>query len=519
MERLGKSRLQTGHTQRRRRGIALVLILGMLAITMAVSYALMRSQTQTTLLQNNAQTNQLARSAAEAGLLRALRMMHFDSWTGVGTTLSGNFDGQSSYVVSYSAGDASLTSGSPNYAEYPFRVTVTSTGTARNAGDSTLPTNYTMTAVVKLARQALNTTATPSRWSTMNGYTCYQWNSDSSARDVDVDVPIQIEGNTCILGRLKFAKGSMQDALPRERYLKDLKLMKDETGRDYRPFTGIVTLGTDRQESSTASELTSWLGLTVTDAAPVNSHPVNYVNAPATYRLFPGGPAYTVGGLSGSLAGQTIAPNVLTNPLAIYKASGNIKIKDGTRITGVLFLDGASDDVRIEGIGNEIQGVDLLIDGHSQVYQLPAAMVRDDLVFQGGAAANVRGLIMVWDVFRLNEGSQADTFNIQGRLFANYLKLFYRTEWKNMSDWTLALSDFELQYIVDAVLGTYISGIKYFPDWLDQSSYDLNAPPKITLKPPAGISYHWPDWSQPIYTKASGESGLRWNIVSWRDGP
>ena len=501
---------------KRRRGIALVLILGMLAITIAVSYSLMRLQTQTILLQNNAQTNELARRAAEAGLVQAIRKMHFDAWSGVGTTLTGNFDSQSSYSVSYTAGDASLTSGSPDYAEYPYRVTVTSTGTALNNGDSALPTSYTMTAVLRLVRQSLNSTATPSRWSTLNGYTCYQWNSDSSAHDVDLELPFQIEGNSCFLGKLRLAKDCIDDSSARQRYLQDLKLMKDETARDYRPFTGTVALGMGRQDSGTSGELTGWLGLTVNTAAPVNSNPVNYVNAPATYRLYPGGPVYSVGSLSGSQIGQTIAPNVLTNPLGIYKATGAVKIRNGTKLTGVLFHDSTTDDIQLEGTGNEIHGVNLLIDGQSQTYQLPAAMVRNDLQFDDGAGATVRGLVMVWDEFRVREGSQANVFNLQGRLFANYLDFDARTQWNDVGSWTIAHLEFQLQYIT--VLGIYVSGVKYFPDWLDQSSYNLDAPPKITLKPPSGISYHWPDWTQPIYTKGSGESGLRWNIVSWRDG-
>ena len=53
---------------------------------------------------------------------------------------------------------------------------------------------------------------------------------------------------------------------------------------------------------------------------------------------------------------------------------------------------------------------------------------------------------------------------------------------------------------------------------MDLSTFDLQAQPRITFQPPSNISYHWPDWSQPIYTKAAGDAYLRWNIVSWKDG-
>ena len=81
--------------------MALILILGMLAITIAVSYSLMRSQVQTTLLQTNAQTNSLARQAAAAGLNQAIRKMSYDGWAGVGVTLTGTVDSQSSYSVTH----------------------------------------------------------------------------------------------------------------------------------------------------------------------------------------------------------------------------------------------------------------------------------------------------------------------------------------------------------------------------------------------------------------------------------
>ncbi|MFN0021546.1 MAG: hypothetical protein ACKVP0_25115 [Pirellulaceae bacterium] len=506
----------------RRRGVALIVVLGMLAITIAVSYAMMRSQVQTTLLQTNAQTNGLARQAAEAGLIRAIRKMSVDGgWRGVGTTLAGDVDSQSSYSVTFTAGDASLSPADPSYSEYPFRVTVVSTGTALNSGDSTLPTTYTMTAVLQLVRRALNTDATPSRWNTMNGYTCYQWNASPLAYNENVDAPIQFQGNVCFLGTLQFQQLSIDPGHlgddQRTEYIKDLKNKRNSTGVDYRHFTGNVTLGSGlfRQNSSTANELTSWLGVTVDYASPPGTNPMSYSNAPTTYQLYAGGPVYTVGNLTTTYGstptGQIIGANTTTNPLGLYKTGGTVSLKTGTKFTGVLFSDGASDEMQLDGTGVEINGLNLpALSGSSTVYQLPAAMTNNDFVIKDNSNSLVRGLIIAWSDLVLESGSQATTFNVQGRVFTNDLDFSARTEWTALphGNWNSQYGAFDSQ-----------STVPYFPDWMDQSTYDLQAPPKIVFQPPTSVTYHWPNWSQPIYTIAAGDAGLRWNIVSWKDGP
>lgn len=499
----------------RRRGIALILVLGMIAMTVAVSYAMMRAQVQTTLLQNNSQNTMLARQAAEAGLIRAIRKMSYDGeWGGVGTTMAGSVDSQSSYMVTYTAGDASLTPGDPNYGQFPYRVTVVSTGTALNSGDSTIPATYVMSAVLQLVPRAFNTSATPARWASLNSYTCYQWNSASGSKDVDLDLPIQIQGNAYLEGKLKFAQKYGWNSTTRQRYMTDLKLMKDETSVDYRPFTGNVVLGSGRQDTSTATELTNWLGLTVTTATPVGGDPWAYVNAPTTYRLYEGGPVYTVGNVANtygtSLAGQTIGPNVLSNPLGVFVAGNDLDFWNGNSFTGILFMDNTK-KVTFRGTGTQFNGVSLALDGISSTYQMPALMESSDLVIDDGSITTVNGLVICWDKFELKDGSQNTIFNVQGRLFVDEFKLGKRNEWNGVSSgaWSTQYTLFNTQ---NPTL------VRYLPTWMDQSLYNLKMQPKIVFQPPANINYHWPDWTQPIYTKAAGDVGLRWNIVSWRDG-
>jgi len=489
----------------------------MLAITVAVSYSLMRSQVQATLLQNNTQTNNLARQAAEAGLNRAIRKLTTDSWGGVGTTLTGNLDSQSSYSVAYTAGDASLASSDPNYSEYPFRVTITSTGTAWSNGDNTLPTTYTMTAVMQLVRRALNTSATPSLWNTMNGFTCYQWNSSGTVWNVNIDVPIQFQGDTCFMGKVLFQKLSIdasdESSGSRSDYLDHLKTKFGATGVDYRHFTGNVSLVAARQDGGTSSDIQK-IGVNVVSTTALASLPVSYTNAPSTYQLYAGGPAYTIPNLLGAYGSTPTAPtigaDVTTNPLGIYKAGGTINLKTATRFTGVLFSDGSSDELRVDGTGVEINGLNLpMLSGSSTIYQLPASMIKNNLVIKNNSNSVVKGLVMNWTNFVVDAGTQNTTFNLQGRLFTEDLDIAARTEWTAVANvgWTLQRTLFKLQ-----------SSVPYYPDWMDLSVFDLQPQPRIKFQPPSGVTYHWPDWSQPIYAKGAGDTYLKWNLVSWKDG-
>lgn len=509
------SRRKQRAISRRRRGIALILVLGMIAMTLSVSYAMMRAQVQTTLLQNNSQNTMLARQAAEAGLIRAIRKMSYDgAWGGVGTTMAGTVDSQSSYVVTYTAGDASLAPGDPNYGQYPYRVTVVSTGTALNSGDSTIPATYVMSAVLQLVPRAFNTSATPARWADLNSYTCYQWNSTSGSKDVDLDLPIQIQGNAYLEGKLKFCQNYPGNSTIRQRFLTDLKLLRDDTSGvfDFRPFTGNVVLGSGRQDGSTATELTNWLGTTVTTATPVGGNPWAYVNAPTSYQLYAGGPTYSVGNIATTygtnLTGQNIAPNVVTNPLGIFVGGNDLKFYAGTSFTGILFMDN-NKDLTFQGTGTQLNGVNLALDGTSSVYQIPALMESDQLIVEDGTGTTVNGLMICWQKFVLKSGTQDTVFNVQGRLFADEFKLGKRDEWDGISggNWSLQYSLFNVFYPLQ----------KYFPVWMKLSSYNLTYP-KIVFQPPTNTNYHWPDWTQPIYTKAAGDVGLCWNIVSWKDG-
>src|SRR5690349_929697 len=92
----------------RPRGIAVVMILGLLAITIAVSYATLRGQGTTTQLARNNSRSLDARAASRSGIAAALRKISENAWGGVSVTLQSNVTPNSWYVVTFTTGDAKL---------------------------------------------------------------------------------------------------------------------------------------------------------------------------------------------------------------------------------------------------------------------------------------------------------------------------------------------------------------------------------------------------------------------------
>src|SRR2546430_9067956 len=119
------------HRLYRPRGIAVVMVLGLLAITIAISYATLRGQGTTTQLARNNSRSLEARAAARSGIAAALRKISENAWGGVGSTLNSGVTANSSYFVTFTTGDEKLLPGStdPPYSEWPYRLTIDSTGT------------------------------------------------------------------------------------------------------------------------------------------------------------------------------------------------------------------------------------------------------------------------------------------------------------------------------------------------------------------------------------------------------
>jgi hypothetical protein len=494
-----------------RRGVAVVVVLGLLAITLALAYAMLRTQGTANLIARNSSRQLDARLAAEAGLSAALRKMHEDGWAGVSSILAATVDANSSYTVSYATGDATLSATSADYAEYPFRVTITSTGTAIDPLQPTLQVTYQLQAVVQLVRRAL-TNSNPTGWTNYLQPTVYQW----SASDAHLGFPIRIDGTTTFLGRLRLSTNYPGTVSTRDVYLQGLNALRNSTGVDERPLGGNVTLGVTSQLADVVNSLMNPLGLTVNASSASTAAPVTRPGSVTSYTLYPGGKSYSIPSLTATygstVSNVTLAADPLGNPLGVFRSEGQLTLGNNVSLNGVLLAGDASADVRIAGTAVNLSGRNLpQLAGVSTNYQLPAVLSGDDLRLVGAASASISGLTIVWDEFELGYGSQEQSLNFKGRLLAAKFLGNGRQEW-DLQDvvWDAERSAFLGQYRDPPIATT----VTTFPEWMKQRyNFNYHTPLlKLSLNTD-GVTYRWHDWSQSVYTKGATDAGLKWNLI------
>ncbi|QDU30934.1 hypothetical protein ETAA8_60870 [Anatilimnocola aggregata] len=495
----------------RRAGIAVIVVLGLLTVTLALSYALLRTQATASLIARNGTRQLDARLAAEAGLATALRKMHEDAWPGVTSQLSANVDANTSYLVEYATGDPELTSTDSQYAEYPFRVTITSTGTATDPQQPTLQTTYRLQAVVQLVRRALRN-SNPSSWNSYLSPTVYQW----STSDAHLNFPMRIEGTTTFLGRLRLCTNYPATLATRDRYLSDLNQLRLTTGADNRPLGGNVTLGTTSQLADVVNSVTSSLGLGVTNSSASTAAPLTRPGTVSSYQLYPGGKNYTITSLNATYGSSpsnlTLSADPVTNPLGVFRSEGQLTLGSNVSLTGTLLAGDSSAEVRISGSNVNLVGRNLPgLEGNSTNYQLPTILAGDDLHLLGTSSATIRGLAIVWDDFELTYAGEDQTLDFTGRLLTNKFLGRGRDNW-DLSDtwWDIERLSFQFQYREPPLASTVTS----FPEWMRlRYGFDYRSP-KLRLRPNTdGVQYRWQDWSQSIYVKAAGDTGLKWNLI------
>ena len=183
------------------RGMTVILVLAMLSITLALSYAMLRTQATNEQVQRNSSERGSARQAAQAGMSIALRKMHEANWGGVGVTLSGELGDGLSYRATYTTGDASLTASSPDYWLYPYRVTVTAVGTATDPGSPGIEATHTIRTVVQLVPRKL--ADEPANWTALQPYTVCQWGT-GLGREFNLDFPSRIEGPVSLQNEIRY---------------------------------------------------------------------------------------------------------------------------------------------------------------------------------------------------------------------------------------------------------------------------------------------------------------------------
>ena len=103
-----------------------------------------------------------------AGISIALRKMNEPDWPGVGTSEKGQLSGEQGYTYTYTSGDAQLTASDDDYDDYPFRVTIESTGFSPASASAENRSQFTMRAVVQLVPRRVNSLSEPANWAELN---------------------------------------------------------------------------------------------------------------------------------------------------------------------------------------------------------------------------------------------------------------------------------------------------------------------------------------------------------------
>jgi hypothetical protein len=506
----------TSRTQRRRRGMALLMVLLLLSLTLGLSYAAMRSQSTAGMIQRNSDRRAAARQAAITGLSMALKKMHRNDWSGVDTSLSGTLSSTDTFLVTYTSGDTQLPSSD---SDQPYRVTLLSSGYSADPVQVQSIAMYRVRSVVRLIPRKL--ADEPPDWKTMvgdpgnasnPGYTVYQWTSGTFTWDP----PARIEGPVRMQATFFPAWFySWLGLSARTQFLSDLNAMRLAGRGDYRPFNAQISLRNASQAWDTLTVLNSYLGVSTVDMADKTVTGMTFPSALSTYRLYPGGKAYTIPQLPRTLQAANKGPDVTTNPAGLFCCIGALDVYDDTTISGTVFTTaGSGGRLTVSGKRVHFNAVSLPpLQGTTAPVQLPAAVVADDFRVSAGADLTMTGLVAAYYGFEVVSDNQAGISLLhQGRLIAQDLRFDPRNDWNSKSSgwWNWQYNSWYDQRNDN-------NGYRYFPEYL-QKTQGLNPSPQLNIKPEVTpVRYHWHNPQNTIYVTDPSDGGLRWDLLSWME--
>ncbi|MCE9555009.1 MAG: LamG domain-containing protein, partial [Planctomycetes bacterium] len=325
-------------------------------------------------------------------------------------------------------------------------------------------------------------------------------------------------GNVSTSSQARVYIGDSPPGSARSRYLRDLEAKRAAGGIDMRPLSGPVGLPTGRISAVNRSLLEQDLKLTTTSVSATDSGPLTMPGPVSTYQLYAGGKSYAVPVVVSALSSVTLKSDPISNPLGVFYASGAVSLYDNVTINGTLIVDNGStaSKLQIYGRNVQLQGANLpSIDGSTQALQLPAAIVRDDMNVASGAGATITGLVAVGARYYVQQsGTSGTSLTHTGKLFCRKLALEGRNEWvQSESWWQDRLSEFLNQWLT---AGTTPN--PYFPEYL-RSRNLAPEPPTVIKSASTPVTYHWHNWSNPLFVPHPNDTGLRWNLIQWLENP
>jgi hypothetical protein len=312
--------------------------------------------------------------------------------------------------------------------------------------------------------------------------------------------------------------GDPETLSPRSLYLTDLERMHAAGQADHRPFTGPLQMPFSRTWDRMRWHVEQNLAVTTqdvpaTDTAPL-SHPGDEV---LSYRLYQGGKVYSAETLDWELAETELGPDPETNPLGIFFRDGALTIGDNVSIRGTVITHGGiyGPDLYVRGENVHFSAMDLpSLQGEEQPVQMPAAIVKDDfIILDQTRDASLQGLAVVFDRFEVDGDTYQPELAVDGNLIVRRLRLYPPDAWIHSWDWWYyRVADFHAQ-------ARWPDPSAFFPSWLEEDR-QLDSTPTCVFRPPAQpVTYHWHDWSQPLYVPHPDDEGLVWELLQWKDQP
>ncbi len=492
----------------RRTGSALVLVMVVLGLGFVLAFALLESQTAYLFLQRNAVQLDQARQAALSGVSAALQHIRDSQWSGVGTSFRQKISSTQEFVVFYDQGDPLLTPGHPQYHLWPYRVTITVEGRAKDPNAPGFAVRHRIRLVVQLVPERMPDE--PYGWQTATTHTFAQRYRPNGGT-VRIEVPCQIQGPVLFQKQLRLMS---KYPFPHEaliRFADDLNNMRQQGFPDYRPLVSLVRLPYSAQSADTLSLLQGHLGVPAQDTPADPNLDWSLTDRLDSYQLFPGGKLYQAQPLSSPLQNVVLKPDPKNNPLGIFFHDGLLEIEGDVQLEGTLVVYGStSGGVRVRGQNVVLQGARLpALLGSEEPVQLPVIISQDDVEILGGAGVEVNGLVYAGDRFRVRKADQDQlVFRSYGPICAQRLHIQMRTDWdRGKEEWQSLWESFTQ------------SGSLFFPQWLHQTQ-GLDPQPQIVLSPAqSSIQFHWPTPQQPLFVPASSGQGLRWEVVRWEQFP
>ncbi len=489
--------------RKRRRGFSALVVLLLIAVTLSLSYASIRSQSVNVRIQRNASFRISARAAALSGLTTALKAMHTDAWTGVDSTLTGRLGPHENFEVRFTTGDPQLTEADARYDRYPLRVTLDATGYAADPVYPSSIATHRAQAVVELIPRALS--EPPAGLDDLLAHTMSQWDSGACS----ICVPFRVEGPVRFRDRLNLSQELKWSTAPWEAYHTGLREMHDAGRPDWRPLTGPVRFPFIRQSGNVHDLLRFALRVPTDDAPSTAEFAWQNIDTMTFYQLYPGGKAYQIAEVGANLTKIRLEPDPTTNPAGLFARSGTTHLRDGVTIRGSLFTRGGSSNVEFRGAAVGLEPADLPpLEGTSEPVQLPVLVGSGSIRFHADSATELTGLVVARDTLDLRAAHQNRmALRVEGHTAARDLLIGPRSNWDQSEGW------WNLVWFLFNLQGP--DGIEWFPEWL-RLGLGFDIEPRLTFVPhDRPVRYHYYNPNKPIYVPHPDDEGLRWNVVRW----